>query len=135
VTTIDATPHLARAGLESVPAGFPSPAQDYYGGPIDLNRHLIANPISTFIVRVSGDSMVRAGIHDGDEIVVDRSLEARDGSVVVAVLDGELTVKRLRISGGRTWLAPENPDYPVIEMHEASDLSVWGVVTYCLHHV
>lgn len=119
----------------SVPAGFPSPAQDYYNGPIDLNAHLIGDPTSTFIVRVAGDSMVGAGIFDGDEVIVDRSLTAGDGKVVVAVLDGELTLKRLRVTPAGVVLHAENPAYPDIAVGELGDLTVWGVVTRCLHRV
>jgi DNA polymerase V len=119
----------------AVPAGFPSPAQDYFEGRLDLNKHLIHDVTSTFLVRVAGDSMQGAGISDGDELVVDRSLTPIDGNVVVAILDGELTVKRFRISGGVVRLAAENPDYPDIEIPELAELSIWGVVTRCLHHV
>ncbi|WP_026533868.1 translesion error-prone DNA polymerase V autoproteolytic subunit [Arthrobacter sp. H14] len=119
----------------TVPAGFPSPAQDYYDGSIDLNKHLIQDSTSTFIVRVSGESMSGAGISDGDELIVDRSLTPVDGSVVVAILDGELTVKRLRITASGVVLQAENHDYPDITVPEMSDLSVWGTVTRCLHHV
>ncbi|MFC5930537.1 LexA family transcriptional regulator [Cryobacterium melibiosiphilum] len=130
----------AQAAPESVHAGFPSPAGGYYTGPVDLNRHLIQDPTATFIVRVSGDSMTGAGIFDGDEIIVDRSLEARDGSVIIAVVDSELTIKRLRIDEGGTRpggirLVPENPAYPDIVLEEMSELTVWGVVTRCLHRV
>ena len=104
-------------------------------GPVDLNRHLIRDPTSTFIVRVSGDSMTGAGIFDGDEVIVDRSLDARDGSVVIAVVDNELTIKRLRLHGDTVRLVPENPAYPEIVLHELSELSIWGVVTRCLHRV
>lgn len=120
----------------SVAAGFPSsPAQDYFTGRIDLNKHLIHDITSTFLVRVSGHSMDGAGISDGDELVVDRSLEPVDGNVVVAIIDGELTIKRLRLERGRVRLAAENPDYPDIIVPELSEVSVWGVVTRCLHHV
>jgi DNA polymerase V len=126
---------FAQAAPEAVHAGFPSPASGYYTGPVDLNRHLIQDPTATFIVRVSGDSMIGAGIFDGDEIIVDRSLDARDGSVVVAVVDSELTIKRLRIDEGGIRLVPENPAYPEIILEEMSELTIWGVVTRCLHRV
>jgi DNA polymerase V len=119
----------------AVPAGFPSPAQDYFDGRIDLNKHLIRDITCTFLVRVSGHSMDGAGITDGDELVVDRSLAPADGNVVVAVLDGELTIKRLRMDRGSVRLAAENPDYPDVVIPELSDLTIWGVVTRCLHHV
>jgi DNA polymerase V len=90
---------------------------------------------STFIVRVAGDSMKNAGISDGDEVIVDRALTPRDGDVVVAVLDGELTLKRLFIRSERVLLKAENPHYPDISVDNLSELTIWGVVTRCLHHV
>ncbi|KQO98629.1 LexA family protein [Leifsonia sp. Leaf264] len=119
----------------AVPAGFPSPAQDYYNGPVDLNTHLIQDPTSTFIIRVSGESMTGVGIYDGDEVIVDRSLTPTDGSVVIAILDGDLTLKRLRMRGGSVALHAENPDFPDIILRGDANLSIWGVVTICLHHV
>jgi DNA polymerase V len=119
----------------AVAAGFPSPAQDYFDGRIDLNAHLIKDITSTFVVRVTGDSMEGAGISDGDELIVNRALEPRDGSVVIAVLDGELTVKRLRITGNGVVLQAENPKYPDIRVPALSELTIWGVATRCLHHV
>jgi DNA polymerase V len=118
-----------------VAAGFPSPAQDYFDGRIDLNEHLIKDITSTFVVRVTGDSMERAGISDGDELIVNRALEPKDGSVVIAILDGELTVKRLRITATGVVLQAENPEYPDIRVPALSDLLVWGVATRCLHYV
>ena len=140
IAVLEYDPDLAGAAgplisAAAVPAGFPSPAQDYFDGRIDLNKHLIRDMASTFLVRVSGHSMDGAGICDGDELVVDRSLAPADGSVVVAILDGELTVKRLRLGPGGVRLAAENPDYPDIEIPELADLSIWGVATRCLHHV
>jgi DNA polymerase V len=119
----------------AVPAGFPSPAQDCFEGRIDLNKHLIADISCTFLVRVSGHSMDGAGICDGDELVVDRSLTPADGNVVVAIIDGELTVKRLRLERGQVRLAAENPGYPDVIVPELAELSIWGVVSRCLHHV
>nr|WP_244266593.1 translesion error-prone DNA polymerase V autoproteolytic subunit [Pseudarthrobacter chlorophenolicus] len=119
----------------AVPAGFPSPAQDYFTGRIDLNAHLIRDITSTFLVRVSGHSMEGAGISDGDELVVDRAITPVDGNVVVAIVDGELTIKRLRLEHGRVRLAAENPDYPDLVVPELAELSIWGTVTRCLHHV
>jgi DNA polymerase V len=118
-----------------VAAGFPSPAQDYFDGRIDLNEHLIKDITSTYVVRVSGDAMEGAGISDGDELIVNRALEPQDGSVVVAVLDGELTIKRLRITPAGVVLQAENPAYQDIQVPALSDLTVWGVATRCLHHV
>lgn len=119
----------------AVAAGFPSPAQDYFDGRIDLNAHLIKDITSTYVVRVTGSSMEGAGISDGDELIVNRALEPRDGSVVVAVLDGELTVKRLRITPTGVILQAENPKYPDIRVAALSELTIWGVATRCLHHV
>lgn len=123
------------AASTAVQAGFPSPAQDYFDGRVDLNTHLIKDVNSTFIVRVAGDSMKNAGISDGDEVIVDRALTPRDGDVVVAVLDGELTLKRLFIRSERVLLRAENPHYPDISVAALSELTIWGVVTRCLHHV
>lgn len=111
-----------------VPAGFPSPADDYLDGEIDLARLLVERPAATFLMRVSGHSMSGAGILDGDYVVVDRSLEARSGHVVVAVLAGEMTIKRLRMTGGRTLLQAENPDYPAVVVGEDHPAELWGVV-------
>ena len=119
----------------AVAAGYPSPAQDYFDGRIDLNEHLVKDTTSTYIVRVVGQSMEQAGISDGDELVVNRALEPKDGSVVVAVLDGELTIKRLRITPSGVVLQADNPRFPDIEVPALSDLTIWGVVTRCLHHV
>ena len=116
-----------------VAAGFPSPAEDYVEGALDLNRHLVRHPAATFFVRVAGDSMINAGIHTGDILIVDRSLEARDGKVVIAVVDGELTVKRLRIEADAVWLAPENDGFEPIRITEAMRFEIWGVVTNVIH--
>jgi DNA polymerase V len=134
---VDAGLSLQLAWLSpvTVAAGYPSPAQDYFDGRIDLNAHLIKDITSTFVVRVTGDSMERAGISDGDELIVNRALEPKDGSVVVAVLDGELTVKRLRITAAGVVLQAENPKYPDIIVPALSELTIWGVATRCLHHV
>ena len=118
-----------------VAAGYPSPAQDYFDGRINLNDHLIKDVTSTYIIRVSGHSMEGAGISDGDELIVNRALEPKDGSIVVAVLDGELTVKRLRITATGVVLQAENPDYPDIVVPELSSLNVWGVASVSLHHL
>ena len=116
-----------------VPAGFPSPAEDYVEGRIDLNRDLIKHPLSTFYIRVSGDSMVGAGIMPGALLVVDRAVEAHDGHVVVARINDELCVKRLSLSdAGRIWLLSENEHYPPIEITEDMDFEVWGRVVYSI---
>ncbi len=119
--------------LGRLPAGFPSPADDYIEGRLDLNRHLIKHPAATFYVRVTGDSMTGAGIHSGDLLIVDRSLEPSDGHVVVAVLDGDLTVKRLQKRNGSLRLLSENPNYQPIEVTEQQTIEIWGVVTSVIH--
>lgn len=118
-----------------VPAGSPVPADDLRDADIDLNAHLVRHPGSTFMVTVKGDSMQNAAIHDGDMILVDRALEARHGKIVVAVLNGELTVKRLEKTADGLRLLPENPDYQPIEVHEDASFFIWGVVTQVIHKV
>jgi DNA polymerase V len=116
-----------------VSAGFPSPAEDYIEGKLDLNRYLIHNPVATFFVRVTGDSMIGAGIHSGDLLVVDRSLHPSDGMVAIAVVNGEVLVKRLQTIRGKTHLVAENPDYPPLEIKEEMDFQIWGVATSVIH--
>lgn len=119
----------------NVPAGFPSPADDFLQNSIDLNQHLIQHREATFVLRVSGSSMINAGIWDGDELIVDRALPPQDGKVVIAVVDGELTVKRLHIHPKGVRLCAANPDYPDLEIAEGQELQIWGVVTRVLHKV
>ncbi len=116
-----------------IPAGFPSPAQDYIEGKLDLNEYLIAHPASTFFVRVDGYSMQGAGILPDDILIVDRALEAANNQIVIAVVDGELTVKRLKINGNEWFLVPENPDYQPIPITEGMEFTIWGIVTYVIH--
>ena len=123
---------LPLAG-ERVAAGFPSPADDYVEVGIDLNEQLIRHPTSTFFLRVSGDSMTGAGIHDGDLLVVDRSLDPRPGRIVVAVLDGGFTLKRLARHHGRLRLEAANQDYPALELHRCGDVQIWGVAIHVIH--
>jgi DNA polymerase V len=112
-----------------VPAGFPSPADDHLDGEIDLGAYLIERPAATFLMRVTGESMVGAGIFDGDLLVVDRSVEAQSGHVVVAMCSGELTLKRLRVlRDGRAVLRAANPDYPEFVIREETPAEIWGVV-------
>lgn len=117
----------------TIRAGFPSPADDYVQDSIDLNAHLIRHKAATFLLRVRGDSMVGAGIHDGDLLVVDRSLEPTHDRVVIAVLDGELTVKRLWRRDGCLRLLAENSAYAPLEVGPDQDLVIWGVVTNVIH--
>ena len=118
---------------ERVAAGFPSPADDYVEVGIDLNEQLIRHPTSTFFLRVSGESMLGTGIHHGDLLVVDRSLDPRPGRVVVAVLDGEFTLKRLVQHQGRLRLEAANPAYPPLELHRCGDVQIWGVAIHVIH--
>ena len=118
-----------------VSAGFPSPAADYEEDRLDLNEHLIRHPAATFFVRAIGDSMIGAGIHCGDLLVVDRSLEARDKSVVIAAVNGELTVKRIRIRNKKITLVPENESYRAREIGGNVEFEVWGVVTSVIHEL
>jgi DNA polymerase V len=116
--------------LATVPvaAGFPSPADDYLEGRLDLNEYFIRHPAATFYVRVSGDSMRGAGIFDGDLLIVDRSAECSDGSIVVARLGDEFTLKRMQRKGERMFLQPENDEFEPIEVTEDSDCEIWGRV-------
>ena len=119
----------------SVRAGFPSPAQDYMGEEIDLNKVLVRHREATFYVRVSGESMTDAGILDGDLAVVDKELQAQDGDFVIAFVDGEFTIKEFRKdpSGDFGWLVPWNSQYPKIRVDASNELIIWGVVTYVIH--
>lgn len=115
--------------LVPVVAGFPSPADDYIESKLDLNEHLIHRPAATFFVRVSGDSMQGVGIYSGDLLVVDRSIEPKDNDVVIAVVNGELTVKRLHRRGKKLLLVAANDNYPSLEIDEYVEFQIWGVVT------
>ena len=110
------------------PAGFPSPAADYIQEGLDFNDYLVQHRAATFVFDVAGYSMLGAGICDGDKIVVDRSVTPRHGHIVVAVIDGQHTVKRLYLDGDAVELRPENPDYPVIAIREGEELMIFGVV-------
>ena len=118
--------------LGSVPAGFPSPAADHFEEQIDLNKHLQKNPSSTFFVRAQGNSMQDAFIADGSLLVIDRSIRAQHGHIVLAVLNGEFTVKRLIKTSGGVFLAPENTDYKPIHVTADMDFQVWGVVSFII---
>lgn len=133
ITLIDATTQMKiPLASEKVAAGFPSPAQDYIDRTLDLNEHLIQNEAATFIVKVASLSMRDAGIDIDDELVVDRSLEAKHEDIVIALIDNDFTVKRLMIEGDTHWLKAENPDFSDIHLKENQELVIWGVVTYVL---
>jgi len=117
----------------AVPAGFPSPADDYIEKKLDLNELVIQHPAATYFVRASGDSMINAGIYSGDVMVVDRSLAPRSGAIVVAVIDGEFTVKRVRRYKGKVLLEAANNKYPSIEIKKENEFAIWGVVTHIVH--
>lgn len=131
IYSADLSSHLNLLYAEDgIRAGFPSPAQDYSSDAIDLNKELIRHPATTFYARAVGDSMKNCGIDDGDLLVIDKSIEPQEGDVVVAVIDGEFTLKRIHIEANQLWLVPENPDYQPITVTEENKFCVWGVVTY-----
>ncbi len=129
----DASTALPLHFAEAISAGFPSPADDYLEQVLDINTALINNPNSTFYGRVRGDSMIGAGIHDGDILVVDRSLEPANKKKAVCYIDGQFTIKTLKVSRGEVWLKPENKDYPPIKITPENDFAVWGIVTHVIH--
>lgn len=117
---------------EGIRAGFPSPAQDYMEQAIDLNKEIVKHPASTFYGRVVGDSMRDEGIEEGDILVIDKSLELIDNDLAVCFIDGEFTVKRVRLETDAAWLVPSNPDYPLIKVTKENEFIVWGIVTYTI---
>lgn len=123
--------HIPLAS-EKVAAGFPSPAQDYVDKTLDMNEHLIKNEAATFIVKVASLSMRDAGIDIDDELVVDRSIEAKHEDIVIALIDNEFTVKRLMIEANSRWLKAENPEFSDIHLKDGQEMIIWGVVTYVL---
>ena len=118
-----------------ISAGFPSPADDFKETRISLDEVLIQNKEATFFARVKGQSMIKAGLEDEDLLIIDRSIEPRDNKIAVCFLDGEFTVKRLRVKNGEVWLQPENPDYPIIKITEDNDFVIWGIVTNVIKKV
>ncbi|MDX1278026.1 LexA family transcriptional regulator [Oceanihabitans sediminis] len=118
-----------------ISCGFPSPAEDFKENRISLDRELIKNKEATFFAKVSGQSMIGAGLEDSDLLVIDRSLEPANNKIAVCFLDGEFTVKRLKVDATGVWLQPENPDYPVIKITDANDFVIWGIVTNVIKKV
>lgn len=118
-----------------ISAGFPSPADDFKETRISLDEELISNKEATFFARVSGQSMIGAGLDDNDLLVIDRSIEPVNNKIAVCFLDGEFTVKRLRVEGDEVWLQPENPNYPIIKITEDNNFVIWGVVTNVVKRV
>ncbi len=119
--------------MNPVAAGFPAPTEDYVEAKLDLNKHLIKHPEASFMVRVTGYSMIDAGIHPGDLLIVDRSLEPTNNKVIIAVVNGELTVKRIRKTRGKLLLMPENDSYEPIQIYPETEFHIWGVVTNVIH--
>jgi DNA polymerase V len=115
-----------------ISAGFPSPAMDFIDLNIDLNKHLIEHPSATYYGRVQGESMSNAGINNDDLLVIDRSVEPTEGKIAVCYLDGEFTLKRIKLKNNQLWLMPENDNYKPILVNENSDFRVWGIVTYII---
>ncbi len=133
ILRIEDVPLYLPCAVSRVKAGFPSPADDYIEKSLDFNEYLIKRPAATFCVRVSGDSMINAGIHDSDLLIVDRSINPSHNSIIIAVIDGEMTLKRLVRSNGRVILQAENPDYPSIMITDEMSFEVWGVVSFVIH--
>lgn len=117
---------------EGIRAGFPSPAADFIDTSIDLNKHLIKHPSATFYARAKGDSMRDAGIFDGDLLVVDKSIEPVDGKIAICYVEGEFTVKRIRIENDQVWLVPANSNFQPLCIKDGNDLMIWGVVTHVI---
>ncbi|MEC3906469.1 translesion error-prone DNA polymerase V autoproteolytic subunit [Tamlana sp. 2201CG12-4] len=118
-----------------ISAGFPSPAEDFKEQRLSLDRELIKNKEATFFARVNGQSMIGAGLDDNDLLVIDRSLEPANNKIAVCFLDGEFTVKRLRVDDEGVWLKPENPNYPIIKVTDDNDFIIWGIVTNVIKKV
>ena len=119
-------------GISSISAGFPSPADDFTELSISLDKHIIQNPAATFMAYANGNSMVRAGIHHGDILIIDKSLNARDGDIIIAVLHGEFTVKQLSIINKTFFLISQNPQYSPMKVSDDMDFEIWGVVIYSI---
>ena len=120
---------------EAVECGFPSPARDFTEGTIDLNEELIPHPNATFMVRARGDSMVGSGIYPGDLLIVDRSIKPQNESIIIAVLDGELSVKILRLKNKQVSLSSSNKNYKDVPVSEEMDFTIWGVCTNVIHNL
>ena len=135
IYSADTSTNLDLSYVEGgIKAGFPSPAQDYLTASIDLNKELIRRKETTFLARVSGNSLMDAGISDGDIIVIDKSLEVKNGDFVVAFIDGEFTLKEFRLDEANhcAWLIPHNKDFEPIKVTEENDFMIWGVLTYTI---
>ena len=131
----DSSTLLIPLAKETISAGFPSPAEDYIELGIDLNKYLVRNPISTFFLRVSGNSMTNAGIYNNDLLIIDRSINPSPGHIVVALLDGEFTLKRLIKKKDNYYLKADKENYPAISLYEYRDIHIWGVAIYSIHEL
>ncbi|WP_299548225.1 translesion error-prone DNA polymerase V autoproteolytic subunit [Seonamhaeicola sp.] len=135
------TPEVVKDALGAlffdtgISAGFPSPAEDFKEQRLSLDRELVKNKDTTFFARVSGQSMIGAGLDDKDLLVIDRSLEPENNKIAVCFLDGEFTVKRLKVKNGEVWLQPENPNYPIIKVTPENSFVIWGIVTNVIKKV
>ena len=118
----------------SISAGFPSPAEDHMDVSLDINEYLVKHPSSTFYIYVRGDSMINSGIFDGDLLIIDKSLEVKSNSIVVAVINGEFTVKKIKKDSDNLYLIPDNKNYKPILLETNMDFQIWGVVTHAIHH-
>ncbi|MCD4747481.1 MAG: translesion error-prone DNA polymerase V autoproteolytic subunit [Bacteroidales bacterium] len=127
------TPQKLPLYVNTISAGFPSPAEDFIEKKLDLNEYLIKNRSATFLVKVNGNSMINAGILDGDILVVDRSVEPASGKIVLGVINGEFTVKRIKRKGKKYYLEPENEKFKPLEITEDMNFQIWGVVTFAIH--
>ncbi len=134
--TPEADPDSGAVFVDSgISAGFPSPADDFKEERLSLDVELVRNKEATFFARVSGQSMIGAGLDDNDLLVIDRSLSASHNKIAVCFLDGEFTVKRLKVEGGEVWLQPENPKYDPIQVTDDNDFVIWGIVTNVIKRV
>ena len=135
IFTPDTSSKMKVPFLESlIPAGFPSPADDYMEMSLDINEKLIRNPSSTFFAQITGSSMINAGICDGDIVIVDKSLQPKDDSILVCIIDGEFTLKRFKkIDKNTAYLMPDNPKYEPIKISKHNTFMIWGIVTYTIH--
>lgn len=136
--SFDAAPNTLFLSLElplistPISAGFPSPAGDFIDLKIDLNRDFIQHPSSTYFAKVTGDSMINAGISDGDLIIIDRSLTPKNGDIAVCLIDGEFTIKRIQFDKDCCWLIPENKNFKPIQVTEFNDFQIWGIVAHSI---
>ena len=125
--------HILPLYISGVNAGFPSPAEDHADLSLDLNEHLIQHPSATFYVYARGDSMINSGIYDGDLLIVDRALNPELKSIVIAIIDGEFTVKKIKKNNNVLYLVPDNSSYKPIKITKDMNFEIWGVVTHAIH--